>query len=106
MKSKGENEMGIDQDSFDKVQFAEILRRKIKRFLKAIKSEFLLTKKLEEATKEKETAGDLMCKDLMPLSDDELLILAKNFPDIEKFITIFIQSRKEKAENAEIEVTK
>ena len=98
--------MGIDQDSFDKVQFAENLRRKIKRFLKAIKSEFLLTKKLEEATKEKETAGDLMCKDLMPLSDDELLILAKNFPDIEKFITIFIQSRKEKAENAEIEVTK
>ena len=87
--------MEINQQSFDQVQFAESLHRKIKRFLKAIKAEYLLTKKLNEAAHEKETAGDLMCKDLMPLSGDELRLLAENYPDIEKFIGILIEGRKE-----------
>ena len=95
--------MEIIQDSFTQVQFAESLHRSIKRLLRAIHAEYLLSQKLEAAAQEKEVAGDFVFKSLAPLADTELLILAKNYPDCEKFIGLLLDSRKETiSENNEV----
>jgi len=91
--------MEINQISFDQVQFAENLHRSIKRVNKAFRAEEVLTQKLEATKKEKEIATDLIFDKLLPVSDDELKILARNYPDAESFINIFIESRKQNAEN-------
>jgi hypothetical protein len=91
--------MEINQDSFTQVAFAENLHRSIKRVNKAFRAEEILIQKLEGAKKEKEIATDLIFDKLLPVSDDELKILARNYPDAESFINIFIETRKEKAEN-------
>ena len=95
--------MEINQESFTQVAFAENLHRHIKRFLKSIRTEYRLTQQLEAATQEKEVASDLVFESLAPLTDNELLTLAKNYPDCEKFISLVLESRKENSENAEIE---
>jgi hypothetical protein len=95
--------MEINQDSFTQVAFAENLHRSIKRVNKAFRAEEILIQKLEGAKKEKEIATDLIFDKLLPVSDDELKILARNYPDVESFINIFIETRKE---NAEIEAKK
>ena len=95
--------MEINQDSFTQVAFAENLHRSIKRVNKAFRAEEILIQKLEGAKKEKEIATDLIFDKLLPVSDDELKILARNYPDTESFINIFIETRKE---NAEIEAKK
>jgi len=95
--------MEINQDSFTQVAFAENLHRHIKRFLKSIRTEYRLTQQLEAAAQEKEVASDFVFKSLAPLTDTELLILAKNFPGIEKFLSLVLESRKEiVAKNAEV----
>jgi hypothetical protein len=90
--------MEINQQSFTQVAFAETLHRGVKRLLKAIHAEYLLTQKLDAAVKEKEAAIEFVGKNLVPLSDAELLILAKNYPDIERFIGHMLESRKETSE--------
>ena len=85
----------INQQSFDEIQCAQSLHRGIKRLLKAIRTEYSLTQKLEEAKKEKEIASEFIGTKITPLSDDELQIMARNYPDIEKFIGILIEGRKE-----------
>jgi hypothetical protein len=89
--------MEINQDSFTQVAFAENLHRSIKRVNKAYRAEEILIQKLEVAKVEKEIATDLIFDKLLPVSDDELKILARNYPDAESFINIFIESRKETA---------
>jgi hypothetical protein len=84
----------ISQESFNQVLFAERLHRGIKRFLKAIRTEHLLTQRLQEATKEKELASEFIGTNLIPLSDEELSTLKLNFPDVEKFIDTVLESRK------------
>jgi hypothetical protein len=94
--------MEINQDSFTQVAFAESLHRGIKRLFKAARAEKLLTEKLEAAAKEKEEASDFIREKLVPLSDEELSILGKNFPDVERFVNTLIESRKETvSENTE-----
>ena len=95
--------MEINQDSFTQVAFAENLHRSIKRVNKAFRAEEILIQKLEAAQTEKQIATDLIFDKLLPVSDDELKILARNYPDVESFINIFIETRKE---NAEIEAKK
>jgi hypothetical protein len=92
----------INQQSFDQVAFAETLHRGVKRLLKAIRAEYSLTQKLEEAKKEKEIASEFIGTKITALSDGELQILARNYPDIEKFIGIILEGRKETvSENSE-----
>jgi hypothetical protein len=92
----------INQVSFSEVAFAESLHRGIKRLLKAIRAEYSLTQKLEEAKKEKEIASEFIGTKITALSDGELQILARNYPDIEKFIGIILEGRKETvSENSE-----
>jgi hypothetical protein len=87
--------MEINQVSFNEVAFAETLHQGVKRLLKAIRTEQSLTQRLEEAAKEKALASDFIGKNLMLLSDDELKTLARNYPDVEKFIDILIEGRSE-----------
>jgi len=96
--------MEINQDSFIQVRFAESLHRGIKRLMRAFRAQELLTQKLEAAKKEKESASDFIGKNLVPLSDDELKIMAQHYPDVSRFIDTLIKSRSEgNSENGEVD---
>jgi hypothetical protein len=90
--------MAINQESFTQVAFAENLHRHIKRFLKSIRTQQILKQKLEAATEEEKVAGDILFKNLESVSDDELLILAANYPDVKHFIDFLVEGRKETSE--------
>jgi hypothetical protein len=87
--------MEINQDSFAQVAFAGRFHQSIKRYLKAYRAEQILIHKLEAAKKETEIAVDIAFESLVSIPDDELLILAKNYPDVEEYINLFIETRKE-----------